>query len=75
MSENRHFCTCPVTKCRYHPINHDKGCDPCMESNIKDGQVPNCLFQAVNPDISGVKDFSIKGFVQFYLKNNKNPLE
>lgn len=67
----KHFCTCPVAQCPRHPSNHDKGCNPCIKDNLVKNKMPACMFKAVNDDVSEVKDFSIKGFVEFYLKINK----
>ena len=64
----KHFCTCPVVKCPRHPSNHDRGCDPCIKDNIERGKMPACMFKVVNEDVSQVKDFTIKGFVDFYLQ-------
>lgn len=68
----KHFCTCPVTQCPRHPSNHDKGCDPCIKDNILKKKMPACMFVAVSDDVSGVRDFTIKGFVDFYLKATEN---
>ncbi len=66
----KHFCTCPATQCPRHPSKHDKGCDPCIIDNIQKGKMPACMFVAVSDDIRAVKDYSINGFVDFYLKVN-----
>lgn len=60
-------CSCPVTKCPHHPSNHEEGCDSCIQKNVRKKEVPTCLFKAVHEDVSDVKDYSIKGFVEFYL--------
>lgn len=65
-----HFCTCPVTRCPRHPLNHDKGCDLCIKDNILKKKMPACMFVSVNKDVSSVTDYSIKGFVEFYEKCN-----
>lgn len=67
-----HFCTCPVTGCACHPLNHENGCDPCIKSNLEKKRMPTCMFQAVHDDISEVKDYTIEGFVDFYLKNKNS---
>jgi len=69
MEKMNHFCTCTDFKCKFHPNNHSNGCDPCIQKNLKLKELPNCMFKQINKDISGVKDFSIKGFVDFYNKN------
>lgn len=65
ISENN-FCTCHITKCARHPMNHNEGCTPCMKHNLEQGKVPNCLFKKVSGDTSQVHDLTIKGFVEFY---------
>lgn len=65
-----HFCTCHVVKCAKHPLNHNEGCDLCIESNIKSKKMPTCMFRAISEDVSNVNDYSIKGFVDFFMKHN-----
>ncbi len=67
--ESRNFCTCGETDCPMHPSNHDRGCDPCIRKNLKEGEIPSCFFNLVNDDLSAQDDFTIAGFVSFYLKN------
>lgn len=33
--------------------------------------MPACFFRAVHDDVNDVKDFSIKGFVDFFLKHQE----
>ena len=63
-----HFCTCPVTKCPRHPSSQNNGCDPCIKNNLEKKRMPACFFIAVNEDVSEVTDYSMKGFVEFFLK-------
>lgn len=70
-----HFCTCPATNCPRHPLNHKDGCDPCIKDNIIKKKMPACMFRAVRDDVSEVRDYSIKGFVDFYLKNQEGFLQ
>ena len=41
------MCTCTDTSCPYNPVNHDKGCTPCIAKNLKMGELPSCFFVAV----------------------------
>lgn len=66
---DKHFCTCPDTKCPKHPVNHSKGCNPCIASNLKSKDIPTCFFLAVHNDVTEVTDYSIDSFVQFYLQH------
>lgn len=36
-------CTCEYTSCPNHPSNHDKGCTPCIEKNLKNREIPCCF--------------------------------
>ncbi len=38
------FCTCTNFKCKLHPRNHNKGCAPCIEKNLKTREMPSCYF-------------------------------
>ena len=73
----KHFCTCDDLTCALNPNNPDKpmnyqlGCDPCIRKNLKAGEIPSCFFNLVGNDLTGVEDFTIDGFVSFYLKKNK----
>lgn len=67
-----HFCNCPVTGCPRHPSNHEDGCDPCIKDNLLKKKMPACMFKAVQEDVSEVRDYSIKGFVEFCLANKDN---
>lgn len=44
MSNLSTFCTCTNHKCKLHPRNHDKGCAPCIEKNLKTKELPSCYF-------------------------------
>lgn len=70
-----HFCNCPVTKCPRHPSNHDMGCDLCIKDNIEKKKMPACMFRVVNDDVSKVNDYSMKGFVEFYLSHQNERLK
>lgn len=38
------FCTCTNLRCPLHPTKHARGCAPCIEKNLRLGEVPNCFF-------------------------------
>lgn len=72
MAETKHFCTCDDLSCALNPNNPDSqiiNCDPCIRKNLKAGEIPSCFFLLVQDDLTGVEDFTIDGFVAFYLKN------
>lgn len=70
----KHFCTCDDLNCVLNPNNPNSkvsGCDPCIRKNLKAREIPNCFFLLVDEDTTGVEDFTIDGFVEFYLKNKQ----
>lgn len=69
--ENNLTCTCKDSTCKLHPSNHKLGCDPCIQKNLKAGEIPSCFFHLFKDDLSQVKDFTIEGFVKFYLNAKK----
>lgn len=62
------FCTCPMTQCPRHPSNHQQGCTPCMNDILNKGKMPACMLSAASDDVRNVKDYTIKGFVDFYQR-------
>ena len=44
MTNHLPFCTCTHRSCKLHPANHDGGCSPCIEKNLKTGESPACYF-------------------------------
>ncbi len=42
------FCTCTDHACPAHPVNHDKGCAPCVAKNLKQGEIPSCFFRELH---------------------------
>jgi hypothetical protein len=75
---NNHFCTCDDLSCKLNPNNpinstgNVHSCDPCIRKNLKAREIPSCFFLLVNEDMAGVEDFTIDGFVEFYLKNKQS---
>lgn len=67
-----HFCTCTDLNCPLHPKNHDKGCDLCIQKNLRMKEIPSCFFKAVDSDTSGVDDFSFEGFARFLQERKKD---
>lgn len=61
-----HFCNCPNQPCKFHPANHDQGCDPCIKSNLDSKKMSACFFLAVSENIDGLTSYSIDSFVEFY---------
>lgn len=71
MSKKRvEHCSCNDSSCKMHPSNHEKGCTPCIESNLKNGEIPSCFFNAVDENIAKLKTFTYHDFTEFYRMHN-----
>ena len=68
MATPKHFCTCKDTECKLNPCNHNLGCDPCIRKNLAAGEIPGCFFHLIGDDLSQINDFTLAGFVRFYLQ-------
>ena len=67
MSNMVTFCTCTDLSCPFHPTNHDKGCTPCIAKNIKENEVPTCLFKKADPDYAG-EGYKFEDFARLVLE-------
>ena len=70
MSE-KHFCSCTDHKWPMNPVNHDKGCDLCVQKCLKLNEIPSCFFKKISLDRPENEDYTFKGFAAFvekYLK-------
>jgi hypothetical protein len=63
----KHFCSCPETQCPNHPGNHNKGCDPCIQKNLKFGEIPSCFWSNITNGVVGKTKYSVEEFAKFYL--------
>ena len=44
------FCTCDDHSCPHNPCNHERGCTPCIAKNLREHEIPTCLFNAISPN-------------------------
>ena len=70
MHSSAPFCTCTNYSCSLHPVNHDKGCNPCMEKNLRKGVVPNCMIYAISRD-KKPEGFGYRDFAKFVMENTE----
>lgn len=74
MNKSKILCTCKNTKCKLHQINHDLGCTPCIEKNLKMDEMPNCFFDKIDPEHKR-KGTKTKDYAEFLLKvKHKNEM-
>lgn len=72
MNNLSEFCTCNDKKCSLNPVNHDKGCSLCVAKCLKNGEIPNCFFKAVDSN-EKPEGYTYKDFADFILKNRTKP--
>lgn len=70
MHEKPSFCTCGDKNCPHNPINHDKGCTPCIEKNLKAGEIPSCFFNSVGKKSGG--GYYYEDFASHVIKTNRD---
>ncbi len=63
------FCTCRDTTCPFHPTNHDRGCDLCIQKNLKLGEIPSCFFNAVG-SAADTESYHYEDFARMVLRNS-----
>ena len=64
------FCTCKHHECPHNPVNHDKGCTPCIESNLKQKKLPSCFFHSL-PHLESRKGDTYHDFAELVLENER----
>ncbi len=69
------FCTCRDKACPLNPVNHDKGCTPCVAKCLREGELPSCFFNAVTPYRGPNADYSYEGFARVVLGRETAPAE
>lgn len=70
MSKLGDFCTCTDHMCPLNPVNHDKGCDPCIRKCLKLKEIPSCFFKDISPD-KNPKGYTYKDFADFVAEEQK----
>lgn len=63
------FCTCSDHDCPHNPVNHGRGCSPCIAKNIAEREVPSCLWNLVDTD-EGQPSYSIRAFAEKVLEKD-----
>ncbi len=47
MKTAKDFCTCTALDCPNHPVNHDRGCELCIQKNLREKEIPGCFFNDI----------------------------
>ena len=48
MRDAKEYCTCTDTRCPCHPVNHNRGCDLCIQKNLRQKEIPSCFFHDID---------------------------
>jgi hypothetical protein len=67
------FCTCnKATICQLHPANHEKGCTPCIEKNLRTKEIPGCFFRLIEGyEEADTGNYHLEDFAKLVLGSNK----
>ena len=58
------ICTCQAHDCPVHPKNHDNGCTPCIEKNLKHHEIPACFWYKIGDTENANSDYTFHNFAQ-----------
>lgn len=67
--EKLSFCSCPDHKCPLNPVNHDRGCNLCVQKCLNADEVPSCFFRKVSPNLENHHDWTFSGFADLVNEN------
>lgn len=71
MKEAKEFCTCTDYSCPCHPVNHDQGCNLCIQKNLAQKEIPSCFFHSIDHPKS-TKDWYYKDFATLVEEAEKD---
>lgn len=69
MADPKDFCSCTDTKCPNHPTNHDKGCSLCVAKCLRQGEIPGCFFNVVDPTKEKRTGYTYEAFAKAVLSD------
>ena len=64
---NQSFCTCSDISCPLHPVNHEKGCTPCIQKNLREKEIPSCFFHSI-PEEKPTSGWKYQDFAGLVIK-------
>jgi len=64
-------CPCKDYECKFNPVNHDKGCNLCVEDSVKTGEIPKCFFMKIKGNVDDITDWSFEAFANLVLDSEK----
>ena len=57
------FCSCMDHACKQNPVNHERGCEPCVAKCLQAGEIPSCFFHKLKVPVDD-GDYSFAGFAR-----------
>ena len=66
MSNLSEFCTCKDKNCPLNPVNHDRGCAPCIKKNLRLREIPSCFFHLFD-EKEAREGYSFEDFAELVL--------
>ena len=70
MKDAKEYCTCTDTKCPLHPVNHDLGCNLCIQKNLQRKEIPGCFFNSIDCE-KPTKDWYYEDFAALVQEAQK----
>ena len=65
-------CPCPDFSCEFNPVNHDKGCNLCVNDSVKTHEIPRCFFMQLKENVDDVTDWSFEAFADLVQSTKDN---
>jgi len=64
MSCSSLFCTCQYLDCADHPTKHDGSCNPCIEKNLREHEIPACFWNKIGDTATAKSDYIFMRFAE-----------
>jgi len=58
------FCSCTYLDCPDHPQKHDGSCNPCIEKNLREHEIPACFWNKIGETENATSDYIFTRFAQ-----------
>lgn len=62
------FCSCTDYNCPNNPVNHEEGCDRCVEKCLNQNEIPACFFHKAEGLPADDRKHSFSGFARYVEK-------
>jgi len=59
-----HFCTCEYYDCEHHPAKHGGSCNPCIEKNLVNQEIPACFWNKIDSGQDCGSQYTFRKFAE-----------